>query len=157
MTSRSHTRDTQVHFSISKPLHTKRKDGRRRKATTAGRKPSHTETSTAKKARTPRETKDLHAEEEQAASTEKEKRKPAIRTNYLKDKDVHDLFQSCIDGWDQKSDMEKDGCCAAFAFALRKYCTASPSTVFSRLCIAVGPSYVMGRSRAQRGPKAPTQ
>ena len=49
-----------------KPLHTKSKAGRRRKATTAGRKQSHTETSTAKKARMSRETKDLHAEEEWA-------------------------------------------------------------------------------------------
>jgi hypothetical protein len=49
-----------------KPLHTKSKAGRRRKATTAGRKPSHTETSTAKKARMSRETKDLHAEDEWA-------------------------------------------------------------------------------------------
>ena len=41
-----------------KPLHTKSKAGRRRKATTAGRK------STAKKARISRETKDLRAEEQ---------------------------------------------------------------------------------------------
>jgi hypothetical protein len=92
-----------------KPLHTKSKAGRRRKATTAGRKRSHTETetSTAKKARISRETKNLHAEEERVASAEKKKRMPTTRTNYLKDKNMYDLLQSCIDGWDQKGDVEK--------------------------------------------------
>jgi hypothetical protein len=59
-------------------LHTKSEAGRRWKATTAGRKPSHTETATAKKARMSRETKDLHAEEERDAPAEKKKRKPSV-------------------------------------------------------------------------------
>jgi hypothetical protein len=72
----------------------------------------------------------------------------------LKDKNMYDLLQSRIDGWDQKSDMEKDGHCTALLFWPYRLVLVPYFRAFE---LRSGAKPRGGGSRAQRGPKAPTQ